>query len=65
MPGVHRMPHTRDPRCKFLKTDEGCIWCCELCDHDAHVCAGCGCHVSHLGNDLETGGPHECALVST
>lgn len=63
MPGVHRMPHQRDPRCQHLKTDDGCIWCCGQCDHDAHICTHCGHYLTHLGNDPETGESHDCALV--
>lgn len=64
MPGVHRLPHTANPRCEYLKTDEGCFWCCQLCDVDRHVCQGCGEHVTHLGNDPATMEPHKCSTLA-
>lgn len=45
------MAHPYDPECEYLKTNEGCYYCCHLCDTDMHRCGGCGGAVSHLGND--------------
>lgn len=60
---VPRTPHASDPRCVFLKTDDGCFWCCQLCDVDRHVCPGCGEHLTHLNNEVGEDGevkPHAC-----
>lgn len=66
---TNRPPHHPDPRCEFLKTDEGCFWCCAICDTSRHVCPGCGDHLTHLGREVRQDEkepkPHECfTLVS-
>lgn len=66
VPFIPRLPHARDPRCPHLRTDDGCYWCCELCDVDRHVCLGCGEHLTHLGNYVDADGEvtrHECPTL--
>lgn len=55
-----RSPHNHDPLCPFLKTNAGCIWCCNLCNYDEHVCMGCGTPLTHLSRDTKEFTKHVC-----
>jgi hypothetical protein len=49
------LPHSPPPpgqSCEWAKTDEGCYWCCDVCNSNRHICPGCGEPLSHLGNEL-------------
>ena len=49
----HRLPPPGES-CQYAKTDQGCYWCCVDCNHDTHICPGCGTPLSHLGNERTT-----------
>lgn len=40
-PAEHRTPDCRHER------EDGCTYCCEVCNHDDHRCPGCGEPVTH------------------
>lgn len=27
--------------------NDGCMWCCETCNYDRHICPGCGTIIDH------------------
>lgn len=40
--GEEYAPH----KCEHEK-GEGCMWCCQRCNYDTHMCGGCGTIVGH------------------
>lgn len=36
----------RPDKCEHA-ADDGCMWCCERCNHDEHHCPGCGTISDH------------------
>jgi hypothetical protein len=56
---VMREPHDFDVNCEYLKTDQGCYYCCEACNYDRHICHFCGDNLTHL-NNLSDGSPNPC-----
>ena len=38
--------------------NNGCYYCCELCNYDLHACGGCGLPLEHNGSNLD-GTRHE------
>jgi hypothetical protein len=36
----------RPDRCQHAP-DDGCEWCCQTCNHDRHLCPGCGTNIGH------------------
>lgn len=60
--GLTMIPeHEPHEECKYRKTDRGCYYCCQYCNHDMHLCGGCGVSLTHLGKDWGTGEVHEGA----
>lgn len=37
----------RPDKCQHTEGQTGCLWCCERCNHDTHLCGGCGTIVGH------------------
>jgi hypothetical protein len=46
-PKIARMIRDRrTPNCDHA-VDDGCLWCCEDCNWDRHLCPGCGAVGNH------------------
>lgn len=41
--------HDFDPDCEYLRLPRGCYRCCQDCNHDLHMCPGCGEPLTHMG----------------
>lgn len=58
MPFVIIPVHDWSRDCEYLKTDDGCYYCCDNCNYATHTCHGCGNTLTHLDNNPKTKKPH-------
>lgn len=48
----------RPDKCEHA-SDDGCMWCCQRCNTDTHLCGGCGTVANHKEDPCDK----ECVKV--